>query len=78
MSARLARMEADTWNRNHPVGTLVKLRKRDGTLAATRTRSKAFVTEAGFAVCHFEGFTAFFLLSRATPLGKASANATKR
>ena len=63
---RIAALEAENWNFKHPVGTAVLLRKDSGEIKETKTRSEAYVSESGSAVCFFEGVSGYYLLNRAT------------
>lgn len=56
------------WNERHLVGTLVRLRHDNGDAPLVRTRSEAFLSESGEAVCFFEGISGYYLLDRATPV----------
>lgn len=67
MKARLAALEAENWNFKYPVGTLVKVSMDDGTTRITKTRSEAYVCDAGYPVAFFEGISGYYLLDRATP-----------
>lgn len=60
-------LEAENWNLKHPVGTPVVLRMDSGEKRETKTRSEAYVSYAGYAVCFFEGVSGHYLLSHATP-----------
>ena len=63
---RVAALEAENWNLKHPVGTAVTLRKDNGEVKVTLTRSEAYVCDAGYAVAFFEGVSGYYLLDRAT------------
>ncbi len=67
-SRRVAALEAENWNFKHPVGTQVKLRMDSGEERITNTRHEAYVCDAGFAVCFFEGVSGFYMLYRAEAL----------
>ena len=62
---RVATLEAENWNLKHPVGTEVKLRMDSGEERITTTRHDAYVCDAGYAVCFFEGVSGYYLLDRA-------------
>lgn len=64
---RVAALEAENWNLKHPVGINVELRKDSGEIFSTKTRSEAYVCDAGYAVCFFDGVSGYYLLERATP-----------
>lgn len=68
---RVAGLEVENWNLKHPVGTAVTLRKDVGPEIETKTRSEAYVCDAGYAVCFFDGVSGYYLLERATPLPAA-------
>jgi hypothetical protein len=54
-------------NWKHPIGTPVVLRKDDGTLVKTKTRSDADLI-GGRAVIWLEGISGCYDLSRVTPV----------
>lgn len=61
-----AEKECDAWNRAHPVGTPVSLRKDNDQTVSTKTRSEAYVSDAGYPVIFLEGVTGYYLLNRVT------------
>ena len=63
---RVSGLECENWNLKYPVGVEVTLRKDTETIQ-TKTRSKAYVSDSGHAVCFFEGVRGWYLLERATP-----------
>lgn len=67
-SLRVAALEAENWNLKNPVGTVVRLRKDNGEDKITRTRSVAYVCDAGYAACFFEDVSGYYLLDRAEAL----------
>lgn len=57
----------DVWNKCNPtVGTPVKVRKDDGQIVATRTRSHAEVLSGHTAVIWLEGISGCYALDRVT------------
>lgn len=62
---RIYELEIENWNLKHPVGTAVNLKKDDGTVQVTRTRSEAYLCDSGFPVAFFENVSGYYLLSRA-------------
>jgi hypothetical protein len=68
IAAHIAALEVENWNLKHPVGTAVALRKDNGTDHITKTRSEAYICDAGYPVCFFEGVSGYYLLNRATAL----------
>ena len=70
---RVAALECENWNLRHNVGTQVNLQKDSGEQLRTRTRSTAYVCDAGYAVCFFEGVSGYYLLNRATPIAETQA-----
>jgi len=60
--------ECHNWNLKHSIGTPVVLRKDSGEDLPTKTRSEAYVCDAGYAVCFFEGVSGYYLLDRAKAL----------
>ena len=61
----VAELECENWNLKHPVGTAVTLKMDSGETRKTKTRSEAFVSHSGHAVCFFEGVLGYYLLNRA-------------
>ncbi len=57
----------DGFNRRYPIGTDVVLKKDDGSLLETKTRSAAQVLSGHSAVIWVEGVSGCYLLSRVTP-----------
>ena len=64
MSRAAAFQLCDDWNAKHPIGTACSLRKDDGTVVETKTRSDAYVCNAGYAVIHLENVRGYYLLDR--------------
>lgn len=62
-----ARRQCDEWNAAHPVGTAVVLTKDGGEVVNTKTRSEAYICDAGYAVLFLEGVTGYYLLDRVRP-----------
>jgi len=58
--------QCQEWNDKHPIGTPVDLERDDGFIERTRTRSKAYVCEAGYPVIFLDGMRGYYLLSRVT------------
>jgi hypothetical protein len=68
MSKKMAALLVENWNLKHPVGAIVKLKLDNGTEKITKTRSEAYVCDAGYPVCFFEGVRGYYLLERVTAL----------
>lgn len=68
VSKKMAELLVENWNLKHPVGTLVKLRKDNGTTSITKTRSEAYICDAGYPVAFFENVSGYYLLECADPL----------
>lgn len=66
--AEIARLTVENWNLKYEVGQPVKLRLDIGEERITRTRYKAYVCDAGYAVCFFEGVSGYYMLDRAEPI----------
>lgn len=60
------RAEVLAWDACHQVGDPVDVRKDDGTVLRTVTRSRAFVAESGLAVIFVEGISGYYRLDRVT------------
>ncbi|ASY69355.1 hypothetical protein [Sinorhizobium fredii] len=58
----------DGFNRRYPIGTDVLLKKDDGSMIETKTRSRAEVLSGHSAVIWLEGISGYYLLSRVTPI----------
>lgn len=67
-SKKMAALRVENWNLKHPIGTLVKLKKDNGTEQITRTRSQAYVCDAGYPVAFFDNVSGYYLLERAEAL----------
>jgi hypothetical protein len=65
-AAALARQCAE-WNERHRVGTPVTLRKDDGTLVDTVTKSAAEILSGHTAVIWLEGIAGCYALERVSP-----------
>lgn len=52
------------WNEAHAVGTIVVVRKDDGSKVTTRTRSEAWVLGGHSAVVQLEGIAGCYALER--------------
>lgn len=59
--------QVDAWNKAHPEGTAVKVRKDDGAILTTRTRSNAWVMGGHSAVICVVGISGGYDLDRVTP-----------
>lgn len=57
--AARADQQAREWNEANPIGTPVNVRKDDGSVLATRTRSEAWTLGAS---CHGPGHTAVVMV----------------
>ena len=58
--------EASDFNERYPVGTRVSVRRDDGTVTRTKTRSRAWVLAGVCPVVMVEGIRGAYLLSRVT------------
>jgi hypothetical protein len=67
-SKKMAALRVENWNLKYPVGTLVKLKHDDGTTHITKTRSEAYICNAGYPVCFFENVSGYYLLECAVAL----------
>lgn len=67
-SKELEALRAENWNLKHPIGTPVKLKRDSGAEQITKTRSQAYVCDAGYAVAFFEDVSGYYLLDRAVAL----------
>lgn len=74
-NAKMAALEVENWNLKHPVGVPVTLRMDSGADKVTKTRSEAYVCDAGYPVAFFEGVSGYYLLDRATAITEASHEA---
>lgn len=59
-------MNAKTWNEQHPVGTMVDVKRDDGTVLTTRTRSIAWTLGDGTQVVMVNGISGGYRLDRVT------------
>ena len=64
----VAYAEASDFNERYPVGTRVSVRRDDGTVTRTKTRSRAWVLAGVCPVVMVEGIRGAYLLSRVTVL----------
>lgn len=67
MSELRAEFEADIFNKAHPPGTPVTVRRDSGEVLETVTRSEAWVL-CGSAVVLVKGISGGYRLNRVTPL----------
>ncbi len=65
--------KVDAWNASQPVGSPVTVRRDNGNLLETKTRSEAWVLPAGVAVVMVSGISGAYMLDRVSPLNLASA-----
>ncbi len=65
---KIAALEVENWNLKHPVGALVKLKLDNGLTKITKTRSEAYICNAGYPVCFFDDVSGSYLLERAEAL----------
>jgi 16S rRNA C1402 (ribose-2'-O) methylase RsmI len=56
------------WNTKNPVGTSVTLKRDNGQTFETKTRSAAYVSDAGYPVIFLEGVSGYYLLDRVAPV----------
>lgn len=68
MSKKMAELIVENWNLKHPVGTLVKLKRDNGLEQITKTRSEAYICNAGYPVLFFENVSGYYLLECAKPI----------
>ena len=68
---RIAALECENWNLKYPIGTPVTVLKDSDQIVQTKTRSHAYVSDSGHAVCFFEGVSGYYLLERAKPIPAA-------
>jgi hypothetical protein len=66
MGSKRAQKDCDAWNTANPVGTPVILKRDSGEKLETKTRSDAYVCNAGYAVIFLEGVAGYYLLDRVT------------
>lgn len=66
MKPSRAELMVENWNFKYPIGTTVILHKDGGVDVPTKTRSEAYVSFSGHAVCFFEGVSGYYMLDRAT------------
>jgi hypothetical protein len=57
----------DVWNAKHPIGTKVRVRKDNGDVLSTTTRTKAEVLSGHTAVIWVSDIRGCYLLDRVTP-----------
>lgn len=68
-----AQKECDDWNREHPTpADVVLCRDNDVTPFPTRTRSDAYVCEAGYPVIFLDNVRGYYLLERVSPASPAT------
>ena len=70
----VAYAEASDFNERYPVGTRVSVRRDDGTVTRTKTRSRAWVLAGVCPVVMVEGIRGAYLLSRVSPAAEDRAN----
>ncbi len=61
--------EAEAFNRENPIGTPVSVRRDDGSVTRTVTRSRAWVLAGVCPVVLVDGIRGAYLLSRVRRLG---------
>lgn len=61
-------VQVEAWNAANPRGTRVSVKKDDGKLYETRTRSEAWLLGGHTAVVLVEGISGAYLLSRCKPM----------
>lgn len=62
--------ECAAFNQKYPVGAKVSVRRDDGTVTCTVTRSRAWVLAGVCPVVMVEGIRGSYLLSRISPAGR--------
>ena len=73
----IAYAEAETFNRRHRVGTEVLVRRDDGSVLRTVTRSRAWVLAGVCPVVLVDGIRGAYLLSRVSPAAAAEDRANE-
>jgi hypothetical protein len=68
MTKKMAALIVENWNLKYPPGTDVKLKMDNGTEKITKTRSEAYVCDAGYPVAFFEDVRGYYLLERASAI----------
>ena len=58
----------EAWNKKHPEGTDVSVRRDDGTATVTKTRSPAWLLGGHTAVVMVDGIAGGYLLERVSPI----------
>jgi hypothetical protein len=66
MRKRLTQKDCDAWNAKHPVGTVVTVRRDNGEVQVTKTRSAAEMLSGHTAVIWLEGISGCYMLDRVT------------
>lgn len=61
-----AARKCQEWNERNPVGIAVNLQRDDGAVQQTKTRSEAYVCDAGYPVIFLEGVRGYYMLHRVT------------
>lgn len=59
-----AQAQCEKWNEENPEGTPVTLKRDNGVIEHTVTRSYAYVCESGYAVIFLKGIIGYYLLDR--------------
>jgi hypothetical protein len=62
-----AHEQVEAWNRSHPTKTPVAVRRDNGEILKTETKSEAFVARNGLAVIFVLGISGYYLLERVKP-----------
>lgn len=60
--------QVDAWNRHRPIGTKVLVRKDDGSVLETTTRSLAWLMGGHSAMIMVEGIAGGYRLDRVKPI----------
>lgn len=68
MKQTKASLIVENWNLKHPVGTLVRLKRDNGLMSITKTRSEAYLCNSGHPVAFFDDVGGYYLLECAEPL----------
>lgn len=63
-NSRLMALQVENWNLKHPVGSVVAVRKDDGTRHIGETTSEAYIAGGHSAVIHVSGISGYYLLDR--------------
>ncbi len=76
MESTVARkqFQCDEWNVAHAIGTSVRVRRDNGDVTATRTRSEAYLLSGHTPVIFLDGISGAYLLDRVTACEESTAD----